>query len=48
MVMMTFLAQTNFIFKTQKLLAVFAKLAVHVVYPISDFFNPLRKCIQNQ
>ena len=47
MMMMTFLTQTNFVFKSKKLFPVLTELAIHVVYTISDFFNTFRKSIQN-
>ena len=47
MMMMTFLTQTNFIFKSKKLFPVFTELAIHVIDTISDFFHTFSKSIQN-
>ena len=47
MMMMTFLTQTNFIFKSKKLFPVLTELTIHIINTISDFFHTFRKSIQN-
>ena len=47
MMMMTFLAQTNLVFKSKKLFPILTELAIHVIITISDFFHTFRKSIQN-
>ena len=48
MMMMTFLTQTNFVFKSKKLFPVLTQLAIHVIHTISYFFHTFGKSIQNQ
>ena len=47
MMMMTFLTQTNLVFKSKKLFPILTELAIHVIITISDFFHTFRKSIHN-